>query len=123
MFQRQLFICSAIEQCKETVNCCPHKQPHIKDDRCVPRECRYAPGVENIDCVRYPLVTPAVPAADAPVTAVEQHIKEENEAEKAKIQKEVPEPVKPAQEQDIKDAVKKQAVSAKSPGKKKARRS
>ena len=138
MFQRQLFICSAIEQCKETVNCCPHKQPHIKDERCVPRECRYAPGVENIDCVRYPPVTPAVPAkaveqkTEDIQTATQDHIaqaaarlkaKEENEAEEAKIQKEVPEPVKPAQEQDIKDAVKKQAVSAKSPGKKKARRS
>ena len=117
-FQRPQFICSAIEQCKETVNCCLHKQPHIKDERCVPRECRYAPGVENIDCVRYPQVTPTVP--DNPV---EQKIKEKNEAEEAKIQKEVPELEEPAQEQDIKDAVKKQAVSAKSPGKKKARRS
>jgi hypothetical protein len=77
-FQRQLFICSAIEKCQETVNCCPHKQPHIKDERCVPRECRYAPGISNIDCDSYDPAHPRapVPVPVAPIKTVEQKMNE-----------------------------------------------
>jgi len=105
MFQRQLFICSAIEQCKETVNCCPHKAPHIKDERCVPRECRYAPGAE-IDCVKYPVETAPSSSPQKPVippTPTEELFK------KAQEKKEET----PAQEQDIKAAVKKQSAAPK----------
>jgi hypothetical protein len=59
MVARKLFICSAIDQCKETVNCCAHKQPHVKTEACIPRECRYAPGSEDVDCVPYPIEKPA----------------------------------------------------------------
>ena len=76
-YKRQTFICSAIEQCRETVNCCPHKQPHIKDERCVPRECRYAPGVGNIDCDPFDLEHPRVPIPPVIETrTVEQVMKE-----------------------------------------------
>lgn len=77
-FQRPQFICSAIEMCQETVNCCPHKQPHIKDERCVPRECRYAPCAENIDCDPYDPAHPRapVPVSAAPAKTVEQNMKE-----------------------------------------------
>jgi hypothetical protein len=49
--QRPLFICEAIKDCKEKSNCCPHKTPHIKDERCVPKVCRYGPANKEIDCV------------------------------------------------------------------------
>jgi len=78
MVARQLFICSAIEKCRETANCCHHKIPHIKDERCVPRECRYAAGAENIDCDQYDPAHPRaqVPVPVAPVKTVEQKMKE-----------------------------------------------
>ena len=68
--QRQLFICEAIKDCKETSECCPHKIPHIKDERCVPKECRFGPVGKAVDCV---LFNPAKPAgeqkpAEVPVT-------------------------------------------------------
>ena len=77
-FVRQQFICSAIEQCKETVNCCFHKTPHIKDERCVPKQCRYAPGVSNVDCDPFDPEKPRVPipAPVAPVKTVEQVMRE-----------------------------------------------
>ena len=106
--KRQQFICSAIEQCKEIVNCCAHKQPHIKDERCVPRECRYAPKVENIDCDLYDPEHPRAPIPEpvAPVKTVAEVMQEkEHQAETTPIggleeeKKEI----------DIKEAVKKQA--------------
>jgi len=132
MVARQLFICSAIEKCRETANCCPHKTPHIKDERCVPRECRYAPGVENIDCDPF---DPAQPRAPVPVpvapaktveqkmketkTATEAHIEQTNEAllkmgqavgekivEKV-VESEITTVKQEAKEQDIKEAVRK----------------
>lgn len=48
---RQKFICNHVQDCKETASCCPHKIPHIKDERCVPKECRYGPVGEKVDCV------------------------------------------------------------------------
>ena len=79
MLARQHFICSAIEQCQEKVNCCPHKTPHIKDERCVPRECRYAPGISNIDCDPFDPAHPRapVPVPVAPIKTVEQKMKEQ----------------------------------------------
>jgi hypothetical protein len=62
--QRQLFICEAIKDCKETSECCPHKQPHIKDERCVPKECRFGPADKDIDCV---LFDPSKPQEKKPV--------------------------------------------------------
>ena len=53
MIRRPLFICSGIAVCKETANCCPHKMPHIKDERCIPRECRYGPAGQSVDCIPY----------------------------------------------------------------------
>ena len=81
MYQRPLFICSAIEKCRETVNCCPHKKPHLKDERCVPRECRYAPSFESVDCVSYDPANPNVPIPEpvVPIKMVEQRVKEEPE--------------------------------------------
>lgn len=61
--QRQLFICSAVETCQETTNCCPHKQPHIKDERCIPKLCRYGPPDQEVDCVLADPVNPHVPKA------------------------------------------------------------
>lgn len=140
MIKRPMFICSAIEHCKETANCCPHKQAHIKDERCVPRECRYAPGVDNIDCVPYDPETPRVPVPvpPAPVKTVEQTMREispeattdpefsagklftaggkDSELLLVKNQE-------PTKDQDIKEAVKKAAqrpVKTATKGKKKA---
>jgi hypothetical protein len=49
-----MFICSAITVCQEKANCCPHRTPHIKDERCIPKECRYVPKASNpVDCVPY----------------------------------------------------------------------
>lgn len=126
MVARQLFICSAIEKCRETVNCCPHKIPHIKDERCVPRECRYAPGAENIDCDPFDPAHPRAPvkAPVAPVKTVEQKMKETVEYVQGPVTKEtlelikrnedpIPErepvakPEEVTKEQDIKEAVKK----------------
>ena len=77
-FVRQQFNCSAIEQCTEKVNCCSHKTPHIKDERCVPRECRYAAGIGNVDCDPFDPANPRVPipVPVAPVKTVEQVMKE-----------------------------------------------
>lgn len=89
MVARKLFICSAIDQCKETVNCCAHEHPHVKTEACIPRSCRYAPGSEDVDCVVYPIEKPA----EIPTPPVPE-----------------PEPVpESTKEQDIKEAVKKQA--------------
>jgi hypothetical protein len=49
---RPLFICEALETCKETSNCCAHKRPHIKDERCIPKVCRFGPEGKEIDCVK-----------------------------------------------------------------------
>lgn len=78
MIQRQHFICSAIEKCKETVNCCQHKKPHIKDEACVPRVCRYVPDVERVDCDPYDPANPRAPIIlpPEPVKTVEQVMKE-----------------------------------------------
>jgi len=137
MLARKLFICSAIEKCQETVNCCPHKKPHIKDERCVPRECRYAPDVESIDCDPYDPEHPRVPGQEpvAQVKTVEQTLKEVagetvvDQILKEKIIEKVKEDIASIpgielvgdikvetfqeQEQDIKEAVKKQAASKK----------
>lgn len=101
---RPLFICSAIEQCRETANCCAHKQPHIKDERCVPRECRYAPNAESVDCVPYPLEKPVAPVKYEPAIVTSTTM------ELIKNESPVPvkEPVVVTQETDIKQAVKKQ---------------
>ena len=61
--QRQLFICSAVETCQEQSQCCPHKQPHIKDERCIPKLCRYGPRDVEVDCVPADPVNPHVPKA------------------------------------------------------------
>lgn len=52
--KRPMFICSAITVCQQTANCCPHRIPHIKDERCIPKACRFAPAESNpVDCVPY----------------------------------------------------------------------
>ena len=136
-FKRQQFICSAIEQCQEKVNCCFHKTPHIKDERCVPKQCRYAPGISNVDCDPFDPANPRVPipAPVAPVKTVEQVMREKYviaEPVKAEPVKEeppitfiepeavaIPEEVtlvlenEATQEINIKEAVKKQATSKK----------
>jgi len=61
--QRTLFICSAVENCQEQSNCCPHKQPHIRDERCIPKLCRYGPRDQEVDCVLADPVNPHVPKA------------------------------------------------------------
>jgi hypothetical protein len=70
---RQHFICEAIGDCMETAFCCPHKQPHIKDERCVPKECRFGPVGKAVDCV---LFNPAKPVEE-PVKKPEPVKKEE----------------------------------------------
>ena len=125
-FQRPQFICSAIEQCKETVNCCPHKQPHIKDERCVPRECRYALGAVDIDCVPYDPEKPSVPVPElVPVSPAKiREIPAEATTDPDLVAGKlvmtensemmvVKSPVESSKEQDIKEAVKKQAASKK----------
>jgi len=76
--KRPLFICSAIEKCRETVNCCAHKTPHIKDERCIPRECRHAPDAGLIDCDPYDPENPRAPIPEpvAPAKTVEQVMRE-----------------------------------------------
>ena len=49
---RPLFICEALETCTETANCCVHKKPHIKDERCIPKMCRFGPADREVDCVK-----------------------------------------------------------------------
>jgi hypothetical protein len=136
-FVRQQFICSAIEQCTEKANCCAHKTPHIKDERCVPKECRYAPAGVNVDCDPYDPENPRapIPVPVAPVKTVEQVMREKYviaEPVKAEPVKEepaivfvepetvaIPEEVtlvlenEATQEINIKEAVKKQATSKK----------
>jgi hypothetical protein len=52
--KRPMFICSAITECQQTANCCPHRIPHIKDERCIPKQCRFVPEESNpVDCVPY----------------------------------------------------------------------
>jgi len=108
-FVRQQFICSAIEQCTEKVNCCAHKTPHIKDERCVPKECRYAPAGVNVDCDPYDPENPRVPipAPVAPVKTVEQVMKEKFV---------IAEPVKaePVKEEPVITFVEPEAVTAES---------
>jgi len=82
-YKRQTFICSAIEQCRETVNCCAHKTAHIKDERCVPRECRYALSAGNIDCDAYDPENPRAPVPEVVETrTVEQVMKAKEQEEK-----------------------------------------
>jgi hypothetical protein len=120
MLHRQLFICSAIEKCQEKVNCCAHKIPHIKDERCVPRECRYAPGAE-IDCDRYDPEKPRVPGPVpvVPAKTVEQTMREKDPLPKVTemiigttkngLDITVPVDSENVKEMDIKEAVKKAA--------------
>ena len=119
-FVRPLFICSAIEQCTEKVNCCSHKQPHIKDERCVPKECRYAPAGVNVDCDPFDPENPRVPipAPVAPVKTVEQVMKEKNTvtqdhiaqaAERLKEKYVIAEPVKA---EPVKEVIKEEPVVA-----------
>lgn len=126
-FQRPQFICSAIEMCQETAQCCPHKQPHIKDERCVPRECRYALGAESIDCVPYVPEKPNVPVSQ-PVEPVTETVLEQKplpsqrpieykEGPKTEVAKDAGKAIVP-QEETIKEAVKKKAQK-KGPSRKK----
>ena len=108
-FQRQLFICSAIEKCQETVNCCPHKQPHIKDERCVPRECRYAPGVESIDCDLYDSENPRAPVPEPIITKTVEQVMKEKEITISEGKEIVTLTEEVTHEVDIKEAVKKAA--------------
>ena len=87
--QRQLFICSAVETCQEQSQCCPHKQPHIKDERCIPKLCRYGPPDQEVDCVPADPVNPHVPKAKPaeekkpePVEPVEEPVKTPEEPTK-----------------------------------------
>jgi hypothetical protein len=134
--KRKQFICSVIEKCREKVNCCAHKIPHIKDERCIPRECRYAPMGEIVDCDPYDPENPRAPisARVAPVKTVEQRMKEqtisvtvdEATSETLAVLEVKGDTVKhddslipdliaetATQEIDIKEAVKKQAVTKK----------
>ena len=108
-FQRQLFICSAIEKCQETVNCCPHKQPHIKDERCVPRECRYAPGVANIDCDLCDPENPRAPIPEPIITKTVEQVMKEKEITISEGKEIVTLTEEVTHEVDIKEAVKKAA--------------
>ena len=100
--RRPLFICSAIAVCKETSCCCPHKMPHIKDERCIPKECRYAPAGQSVDCVPYPM-------PQAPVCVTESDHKSGSVTENTKPDTQTPaelvtpaEPVKPTEEEEKK---------------------
>ena len=123
-FKRQQFICSAIEQCKEKAQCCFHKTPHIKDERCVPNQCRHAPGISNVDCDPFDPANPRVPipAPVAPVKTVEQVMKEKFVIAEPVKAEPIVAPVEETtlvlenevtQEINIKEAVKKQATSKK----------
>jgi hypothetical protein len=123
-FKRQTFICSAIEKCQEKVNCCAHKTPHIKDERCVPRECRYALDAGKIDCDPFDPENPRapVPIPTVPVKTVEQVLKEKYVIAEPVKEEPVVAPVEEVtfiledevtQEINIKEAVKKQATSKK----------
>lgn len=102
LFKRPLFICSAIETCKETANCCAHKKPHIKDERCVLRECRHAPGIENIDCVPYD------PEKTATTSTTTSNVVPDTRTFITPMEPTTPQsPEEPDQELDIKEAVKK----------------
>jgi hypothetical protein len=73
--QRQQFICEAIETCTEKAQCCPHKQPHIKDERCIPKVCRFGPKDKEIDCV--PVGKKPEPVTKAEIVAeVTKQVKE-----------------------------------------------
>ena len=113
-YKRQTFICSAIEQCRETVNCCAHKTAHIKDERCVPRECRYALSAGNIDCDAYDPENPRAPVPEVVETrTVEQVMKAKEQEETVTLSGNIapsPAPIEEAtQEQSIKEAVKEAA--------------
>jgi hypothetical protein len=86
--QRQLFICEAIKDCKETSECCPHKIPHIKDERCVPKECRFGPVGKAVDCVLFDPAKPAEEQKPKEVTVEEKKSEPINE----KGQTEEPDP-------------------------------
>jgi hypothetical protein len=73
--KRPTFICSAITVCQEKANCCPHRIPHIKDERCIPKQCRYVPVASNpVDCVPYD--------AQAILAAAEAKLEAQKEAAK-----------------------------------------
>ena len=118
-YKRQTFICSAIEQCRETVNCCAHKTAHIKDERCVPRECRYALDFGIIDCDLHDPEHPRVPIPEPIETRTVEQVMKEKIIEKVKediasipgieLVGEVKVESVSAQEQDIKEAVKEAA--------------
>jgi hypothetical protein len=117
--KRPLFICSEIEKCREKVDCCAHKIPHIKDERCVPRECRYALGAGSIDCDLHDPEHPRVPIPEPIETrTVEQMMKEKEVLKNGdSITVKMSGTIEPAtspveetpQEQDIKEAVKEAA--------------
>lgn len=88
--QRNMFICSVIEQCREKADCCPHKKPHIKGESCVPRQCRYAPDAETIDCDLYDPAHPRAPIIEPakPARTVEEVMREEQENQLLKDVKE-----------------------------------
>jgi hypothetical protein len=77
--QRQFFICESVKDCTETSECCPHKTPHIKDERCVPKECRFGPASKVVDCVLADPANPHVPKVKEVLVAktVEERMKEE----------------------------------------------
>ena len=81
--QRTLFICSAVETCQEQSNCCAHKQPHIKDERCIPKLCRYGPRDVEVDCVLADPVNPHVPKAKIGVPLKPEPVEPVKEQEKA----------------------------------------
>ena len=100
--QRQLFICEAVSECKETSNCCPHKIPHIKDERCVTKECRFGPAGKAVDCV---LFDPSKPQEQKPVEAPVEEKKSEPVNEKG--QTEEPDPdgePEPVEEKPVESA-------------------
>jgi hypothetical protein len=101
--QRQLFICEAIKDCKETSECCPHKIPHIKDERCVPKECRFGPAGKAVDCVLFNTAKPTEEQKQKEVPVEEKKSEPVNE----KGQTEEPDPdgeTEPVEENPVEPA-------------------
>ena len=78
--KKKLFSSARLSRPVRNKSVLSHKQPHIKDERCIPKLCRYGPRDVEVDCVLADPVNPHVPKAKIGVPLKPEPVEEKKRA-------------------------------------------